>query len=70
MGAVLDPELVAAARSEELRFTESWHVWDVRPISECLPRTSKPPVGGRWVDHNKGDATTPNVWSRYVAKDI
>eukprot|EP00969_Alexandrium_andersonii_P248304 10972323-Alexandrium_andersonii.AAC.1 len=24
-GAVLDPELVAAARSEEIRFVESWH---------------------------------------------
>eukprot|EP00969_Alexandrium_andersonii_P145019 6412252-Alexandrium_andersonii.AAC.1 len=33
-GAALDPELVASARAEEIRFVESWHVWDVRPISE------------------------------------
>eukprot|EP00969_Alexandrium_andersonii_P082058 3617459-Alexandrium_andersonii.AAC.1 len=49
---------------------ESWGVWGVRPISECLSRTGKKPIGGRWVDHNKGDAESPNVRSRYVAKDI
>eukprot|EP00969_Alexandrium_andersonii_P346054 15297131-Alexandrium_andersonii.AAC.1 len=49
---------------------ESWGVWGVRPISECLSRAGKNPVGGRWVDHNKGDAESPNVRSRYVAKDI
>eukprot|EP00969_Alexandrium_andersonii_P294605 13021984-Alexandrium_andersonii.AAC.1 len=47
----------------------SWHVRDVRPVSECLARAGKRPIGGRWVDHNKGDAETPNVRSRYVAKD-
>eukprot|EP00969_Alexandrium_andersonii_P241208 10650044-Alexandrium_andersonii.AAC.1 len=28
---------------------ESWGVWDVRPISECLSRTGKRPIGGSWV---------------------
>eukprot|EP00969_Alexandrium_andersonii_P349899 15432109-Alexandrium_andersonii.AAC.1 len=32
-GAALPPDLVAAARSEGIRFMESWGVWDVRPIS-------------------------------------
>eukprot|EP00969_Alexandrium_andersonii_P206428 9120528-Alexandrium_andersonii.AAC.1 len=59
-GAVLDSGLVESARAEEIRFTESWHVWSVRPISECLARIGKRPIGGRWVDHNKGDAETPN----------
>eukprot|EP00969_Alexandrium_andersonii_P134430 5947596-Alexandrium_andersonii.AAC.1 len=27
---------------------ESWGVWDIRPISECLSRTGKKPIGGRW----------------------
>eukprot|EP00969_Alexandrium_andersonii_P337473 14915863-Alexandrium_andersonii.AAC.1 len=45
-GAVLPPELVSAARSEEIRFMESWGVWDVRPISECLARAGRRPVGG------------------------
>eukprot|EP00969_Alexandrium_andersonii_P088695 3913475-Alexandrium_andersonii.AAC.1 len=49
---------------------ESWHVWDARPISEWFARAGKEPIGGRWVGHNKGDATTPNVRGRYVAKDI
>eukprot|EP00969_Alexandrium_andersonii_P189636 8378817-Alexandrium_andersonii.AAC.1 len=40
-GAALDPELVASARSEEIRFVESWHAWDVRPISERVARAGK-----------------------------
>eukprot|EP00969_Alexandrium_andersonii_P321503 14205440-Alexandrium_andersonii.AAC.1 len=64
-GAVLDPELVASARSEEIRFRESWHVWDVRPISERIARASERPIGGRCVDQNKGDAMAPYVRSRY-----
>eukprot|EP00969_Alexandrium_andersonii_P263276 11637545-Alexandrium_andersonii.AAC.1 len=46
-GAVLDPELVAAARSEEIRFMGSWHVRDGLPISECFARAGKRPIGGR-----------------------
>eukprot|EP00969_Alexandrium_andersonii_P199062 8790611-Alexandrium_andersonii.AAC.1 len=53
-GAVLPPELAAAAQSEEIRFVESWGVRDVRPISERLSRAGTRPIGGRWVDHNKG----------------
>eukprot|EP00969_Alexandrium_andersonii_P056711 2500435-Alexandrium_andersonii.AAC.1 len=60
-GAVLDSELVAAARTEEIRFAESWHVWDVRPISERVARAGKRPIGGRRAGHNKGDSTAPNV---------
>eukprot|EP00969_Alexandrium_andersonii_P156751 6929796-Alexandrium_andersonii.AAC.1 len=26
---------------------ESWGVWDARPISECLSRVGKRPIGGR-----------------------
>eukprot|EP00969_Alexandrium_andersonii_P148118 6548406-Alexandrium_andersonii.AAC.1 len=47
-GAVLDSELVAAARPEEIRFVESWPAWGVRPISERRARAGKKPVGGRW----------------------
>eukprot|EP00975_Prorocentrum_lima_P052451 10995491-Prorocentrum_lima.AAC.1 len=49
---------------------QSWQVWEVRPIAECREKTGKNPIGGRWVDHNKGDLKNPNVRSRYVAKDI
>ena len=69
-GAPLPSSLVAAARNEEIEFMESWGVWEVRPVEECVQRTGKKPIGGRWVDHNKGDAENPKVRSRYVAKDI
>eukprot|EP00969_Alexandrium_andersonii_P353608 15440292-Alexandrium_andersonii.AAC.1 len=59
-----------AAHAEEINFTQSWNMWGVRPVSECRARTGKGPIGGRWVDHNKGDLDVPNVRSRYVAKDI
>eukprot|EP00969_Alexandrium_andersonii_P305747 13515085-Alexandrium_andersonii.AAC.1 len=36
----------------------------------CFARAGKRPIGGRWVGHKKGDAETPNVRSRCVAKDI
>eukprot|EP00969_Alexandrium_andersonii_P186628 8246058-Alexandrium_andersonii.AAC.1 len=48
---------------------ESWGVWDIRPISECSSRTGRKPIGGIWLDRNKGDSETPNVRSRSVAKD-
>eukprot|EP00969_Alexandrium_andersonii_P087787 3872375-Alexandrium_andersonii.AAC.1 len=38
-GAALPSELVTAARAEEIKFTQSWNVWDVRPVSECKART-------------------------------
>eukprot|EP00969_Alexandrium_andersonii_P116739 5160886-Alexandrium_andersonii.AAC.1 len=38
---------------------ESWGVCDARPISECLPRAGKRPVGGRWVGRNKGVRRRP-----------
>ena len=47
-----------------------WHVWDVTRTSECWQKTGKPPLGGRWVDTNKGDDKEPDVRCRWVAKDI
>eukprot|EP00969_Alexandrium_andersonii_P243114 10738948-Alexandrium_andersonii.AAC.1 len=47
-GAALDPELVASARAEGIRFMGSWHAWGVRPISERIAHAGKRPIGGRW----------------------
>ena len=69
-GHPLPSGLTREAREEELKFLREWHVWDVRPTAECWAQTGKPPIGGRWVDHNKGDEDHPKVRSRYVAKDI
>ena len=49
---------------------QSWKVWEVCAREEAYQRTDRAPIGGRWIDHNKGDATHPNVRCRYVAKDI
>jgi len=69
-GERLPPELVRASREEELTFMEEWDVWEVVPISYCVKVTGRRPLGGRWVDVNKGDARHPVIRCRYVAKDI
>ena len=69
-GVPLPTDLVAAARDKDIKFMQSWGVWEVRSVEECIQRTGKRPIGGWWVDHNKGDGAHPNVRSRYVAKDI
>jgi hypothetical protein len=48
----------------------SWGVWDEVPVEECRRVTNKNPLGGKWVDVNKGDAANPLVRCRYVAKEI
>eukprot|EP00969_Alexandrium_andersonii_P247164 10923105-Alexandrium_andersonii.AAC.1 len=40
-GAALPPELAMSARAEEIRFMQSWNVWDARPVSECRARAGK-----------------------------
>eukprot|EP00969_Alexandrium_andersonii_P133204 5891027-Alexandrium_andersonii.AAC.1 len=55
-GAALPPELAMAARAEEIKFTQSWNAWGARPVSGRRARAGKGPIGGRWVDHNKGDS--------------
>ena len=69
-GEALPPDLVREARKEEIKFMQDWNVWEVRTIEECKRVTGKAPIGGRWVDHNKGDADSPKIRCRYVAKDI
>jgi hypothetical protein len=47
-----------------------WGVWERAPTSECWRDTGKAPVGSKWVDVNKGDATAPLIRSRFVVKEI
>lgn len=69
-GEVLPPRLVEEARREEITFIENWEVWEDVSTEECLQRTGRRPIGGRWVDINKGDATSPNIRCRYVAQEV
>ena len=60
-GKELKPDLVRAAREEELKVVDEMGVWELRPIAELLEVTGKKPVKVRWVDVNKGDDESPNV---------
>jgi hypothetical protein len=69
-GEPLPAALVRASRAEELDFLKDWDVWEEVPVEECHRVTGRKPLGGRWVDVNKGDARAPVVRCRYVAKDF
>ena len=43
-GKELKPDLVRAAREEELKVVDEMGVWELRPIAECIEVTGKRPV--------------------------
>ena len=49
---------------------ESWNCWTRVSYEEAVRRGGRKPIATRWVDVNKGDAATPDVRSRLVAKDF
>ncbi len=67
-GERLDPQLVRAAREEEMEEFRKCGVYEKVPIEEAIKNTGKQPIGVRWVDVNKGDDIHPEVRSRLVAK--
>ena len=71
-GEELPEREVIAARMEELEFMQNWDggVWVEVPTQECIDKTGRRPIGGRWVDHNKGDNLKMNVRSRWVAQEV
>jgi hypothetical protein len=69
-GAALPQELVRQARAEEVKFMLDWGVWEKALITDCWRETGKAPIGSKWVDVNKGDATKPQIRSRFVVKEI
>ena len=69
-GEVLDSSLTWAARAEEVEAIRKIGVYRKVPIAQCVVETGKKPIGTRWVDTNKGDATNPKVRSRLVAQEI
>ena len=67
--AALDPTLVAEARRGEMRYFEEMRV------SDRVPRAHQKSTGGkiirtRWIDINKGDASSPKYRSRLVGKGV
>ena len=54
----------------ELKYYKDMDAYELAPISECWARTNAPPVGVRWIDHNKGDNTNEVYRSRLVGKQF
>ena len=69
-GKELNWELTEAARKEEIECIHQMGVYVKVPISQCIERTGKRPIGTRWVDVNKGDSAKPKVRSRLVAQEL
>ena len=38
-------------------------------LKQCYDRTGKPPLGTRWLDHNKGDSRQLDLRSRLVVQE-
>lgn len=66
-GKKTKPELKKAGNVREF---QKHMVYTKVPVSFAWKRTSKKPIGVRWVDINKGDDVHPNYSSRLVAKEI
>ena len=69
-GEDLDPATVLAARREETAYYKATGAFTKVPISQCIARTGRKPIGVRWRDINKGDRYNVNVRSRLVAKEF
>ena len=69
-GEDLDPATVLAARREEIAYYKAMGAFTKVPISQCIARTGRKPIGVRWRDINKGDRYNVNVRSRLVAKEF
>ena len=69
-GEDLDPATVMAARREEIAHHKAMGAFTKVPISQCVARTGRKPIGVRWRDINKGDRYNVNVRSRLVAKEF
>ena len=69
-GEDLDPATVLAARREEIAYYKEMKAFTKVPISQCVARTGRKPIGVRWRDINMGDRYNVNVRSRLVAKEF
>ena len=68
-GHELDRSEVRKARLNEIEVLTSVGVWDVASREQCIARTGREPIRGRWVDINKGDDNNKVYKSRYVAME-
>ena len=69
-GESLDQAAVLSARREEIAYYKEMKAFTKVPISQCVARTGRRPIGVRWIDINKGDQYNINIRSRLVAKEF
>eukprot|EP00973_Karenia_brevis_P072169 10025940-Karenia_brevis.AAC.1 len=69
-GHELETWRVEVARKTEMKYIKEMKLYDVVPMAECLRKTCRKPIQGRWLDVNKGDLQNPLYRSRYVAKEF
>ena len=69
-GQSLRPEMVKAARREEMEYFAAKRVWKKVPRRLALELQGKPPIRVKWLDTNKGDDESPNYRSRLVACEV
>ena len=65
----LDDTLVQQARSDEMDYVRKHQVYIRVPRSQCWQETGRAPIKAGWADTNKGTTESPNVRSRWVAKE-
>ena len=66
---ILDPNLVKAARAEEMKYINDKRVWTKMNKEDTIKKGYKI-VDTRWIDTDKGDETRPNYRSRLVGKEF
>ena len=69
-GGWLKPDLVRAARAEELEWVKKQGVYEITDESICWNETGQAPITLKWVDTNKGDDEHPKYRSRLVVREI
>ena len=69
-GKELIAKEVHKARKKEMRYVHHMGVYAVGPIEGFWAKTGKGPIASTWLDINKGDDSTPNSRSRWVAKQF
>ena len=60
-GRESDRDLVLEARRLEIEYYRQHEVNEKVPISECIQKARKAPLGIRWLDVDKGDETNPEL---------
>ena len=69
-GKALKHDKVIEARLDDIEALQDMGVWEVVPVAECMKKTQKKPIRGRWVDVNKGDDQVEVYRSKYVAMEL